>query len=529
MKINLPVTQKEVFLEPGKPIVTKTDLKGAITYANESFVAISGFSREELIGHNHNVVRHPDMPPEAFEDLWNTVKAGQPWRGLVKNRAKNGDHYWVEAFVTPILADGRTVGYQSVRNTPKREDVAAAESLYRAIRDKSAKFPWTRVDKPKLGLAGKVWLGAATTSALAVAGSVVGGPVGIGLGATAAAVALGCAAWQNVSVSGRLDQLHRALLELDEGKLAKQIEAPAGALRPLFVAAEVMRIHLRAMFADVLVSAREVDDRTKELDDAMRTLIRSTASQGENVMQVAAAMEEMSVSINEVSSNTDRSLEAVKRTEHSAHDAMQTMEAGITSSHRVVTVVTESQTRIAEVNASVEKIRQVSQVINDIAEQTNLLALNAAIEAARAGEQGRGFAVVADEVRKLAERTRTSTKDIGTAVTDIIQLAGSAVDTMSKTAGEVAKSTGEIEASSAGLQGIWDASREAANYSEEITQMLRQQSLASHEVACSMERISSTVEQTNVSVQSVGDAATRLHTTSSELRELVKHLEQALH
>jgi aerotaxis receptor len=246
-------------------------------------------------------------------------------------------------------------------------------------------------------------------------------------------------------------------------------------------------------------------------------------------MQVAAAMEQMSVSINEVSSNTDRSLEAVKRTEHSAHDAMQTMEAGIASSHRVVNVVTESQTRIAEVNASVEKIRQVSQVINDIAEQTNLLALNAAIEAARAGEQGRGFAVVADEVRKLAERTRTSTKDIGTAVTDIIQLAGSAVDTMSKTAGEVAKSTGEIEASSAGLQGIWDASREAANYSEEITQMLRQQSLASHEVACSMERISSTVEQTNVSVQSVGDAATRLHTTSSELRELVKHLEQALH
>ena len=168
MKINMPVTQNEVFLEPGKPIVTKTDLKGRITYANESFVAISGFTRDELIGESHNVVRHPDMPPEAFEDLWNTIKAGQPWRGHVKNRAKNGDHYWVEAFVTPMTVDGRTVGYQSVRNIPKREDVASAEALYRAVRDKSAKFPTTPRHKEKLGLAARIWLSAGVSSLLAI-------------------------------------------------------------------------------------------------------------------------------------------------------------------------------------------------------------------------------------------------------------------------------------------------------------------------------------------------------------------------
>ena len=111
MKVNLPVTQHEVFLDPARPIVTKTDLKGQITYANRAFIDISGFHEDELLGFSHNIVRHPDMPPEAFADLWDTLKAGRPWRGLVKNRSKTGDFYWVEAYVSPITENGQTIGY----------------------------------------------------------------------------------------------------------------------------------------------------------------------------------------------------------------------------------------------------------------------------------------------------------------------------------------------------------------------------------------------------------------------------------
>ena len=95
MKINLPVTNKEVMFDDAEYMMTKTDLKGIITYANQSFIKISGYSEAELIGHNHNVVRHPDMPVEAFEDLWRSLRAGKPWSGLVKNRTKTGDFYWV--------------------------------------------------------------------------------------------------------------------------------------------------------------------------------------------------------------------------------------------------------------------------------------------------------------------------------------------------------------------------------------------------------------------------------------------------
>lgn len=139
MKTNLPVTQKEVMLKAGQSIVSATNLKGQITYVNPDFLEISGFSEKELIGQPHNIVRHPDMPPEAFADLWTTLGAGRPWTGLVKNRCKNGDHYWVIANVMPTYEDGVVTGYMSVRSAPTREQVTETESVYRLFREGRAK------------------------------------------------------------------------------------------------------------------------------------------------------------------------------------------------------------------------------------------------------------------------------------------------------------------------------------------------------------------------------------------------------
>lgn len=135
MRINTPTTNNEVMMADGQTIITETNLKGVITEANRDFVEISGFSRAELVKHNHNLVRHPDMPAEAFQDLWDTIKSGEPWVGIVKNRCKNGDFYWVEANVTPTFSNGRAIGYLSVRRKPTREQIKAAEELYAEIRN----------------------------------------------------------------------------------------------------------------------------------------------------------------------------------------------------------------------------------------------------------------------------------------------------------------------------------------------------------------------------------------------------------
>ncbi|RZL38406.1 MAG: PAS domain-containing hybrid sensor histidine kinase/response regulator, partial [Rubrivivax sp.] len=134
MRSNLPVSHQEYRLPSDRNLVSTTDLKGRILHCNAAFVEVSGFTRDELLGQPHNLIRHPDMPAEAFRDMWTTIASGQPWSGMVKNRRKNGDHYWVLANVTPLMENGQPVAYMSVRSRAARPQIEAAEALYAQMR-----------------------------------------------------------------------------------------------------------------------------------------------------------------------------------------------------------------------------------------------------------------------------------------------------------------------------------------------------------------------------------------------------------
>jgi aerotaxis receptor len=161
MRVNLPITTDEYVLPEGEVIVTRTDLKGRITYANDAFLRSCDFTREELLGKAHNIVRHPDMPPAAFADLWDTIKQGKPWSALVKNRRKHGGFYWVRANVSPIVENGKMVGFTSVRTKPAAEEVAAAAALYQRIREGKARKIMIRggevVHKGLRGFIARLW------------------------------------------------------------------------------------------------------------------------------------------------------------------------------------------------------------------------------------------------------------------------------------------------------------------------------------------------------------------------------------
>ncbi len=535
MKTNLPISQVEVPFPKGRYIVSRTDLKGMVTYANDTFIDLSGFSRDELIGKNHNVVRHPDMLPGAFAWLWDTIKEGRPWRGIVKNRCKNGDYYWVDALVVPVLKNNQTIGYMSVRTEPTRQQVAEAEALYRQLKEGKAKIPtptaWMRTSlKAKLtGFA--LWLIAAQIITL---GAGVIGPL---LGLTPGTVAL----TQNLlgisgvvagvwllaiqgkmmtiinNISGRLDNIAQGDLT-DVIPLHRVDEL--GKLNDSLV---TMQTHLKAMMAEIAEAADQVGTNADVLSAEMDQTRRVTEVQSDAASSIAAAVEQLVASVNEIADSAQQAAQAVAASHGLLNEASQRMSESQTASQNVVATVNGAGQTMSELFQSIFAIDRVSQVIRGIADQTNLLALNAAIEAARAGESGRGFAVVADEVRKLAENSSKQTAEITASVQEIQRITQIAVTTMEAAGGHVAGADTAVTAARAGLDAVAHHGDEVAAISQHIADGTRQQSSAGNEIAKQVEGIVGGIDQTASSIAEVTGKTLQMKETSSRLRELIAY------
>ncbi len=535
MKNNQPVTNTEQFLKPGTPIVSKTDLKGIITYANQAFIDISGFAMEELLGKNHNLVRHPDMPPEAFADLWETIQQNQPWRGIVKNRCKNGDYYWVEAYVTPIKENGRTVGFMSVRNIPKREDVSGAENLYRAVRDRRATLSSTLKGrrsalsfKSRLGLA--LMVQALLLSALGVLGFSAS-PLGAGLLAGAGVlIALATYFVLVQRMDTALTNATATLELLSEGNYGKQVEFSGGdEFSHLLQAIESMRINTRAIIADVMYSANAMENICNWLRQEMHEVLSRSEEQANQAATSSSSVRDLSESLTRVAENAGQSVESAEQTRTLVEEGSHHMEESRVTSTKVADMVNESRGTILNLNESIQKIGDISVAIKEIADQTNLLALNAAIEAARAGEQGRGFAVVADEVRKLAERTGSSTEDIARTIQAIQQHTHRAVQSMDSVADEVQRGTELSQANTRSLEKIMEATRHTTAMASQIAEMVQRQEKSTSAAVSNMEHIAELSDDNSLSIKGLEQITVNiLSKTARDLKLLVSQFQKSL-
>jgi aerotaxis receptor len=537
MKINTPVTNNEVFMQAGRPIVSKTDLKGIITYVNQTFVDISGYSKEELLGKNHNIVRHPDMPAAAFQWLWDTIKQDLPWRGVVKNRCKAGDFYWVEAYVTPIFENGKKIGYMSVRNIPDRKEVEACEGLYKALREGRASLPKRKFRLDDISFTTRLNI-VFITMAVLLGGSnfyyfmeaktpldqIIASVVLCGTLLTIFA-----RLWLGGTVKRFLGKARYALSQIAEGNFQFTVSSDSrDEFGHLLNELESMRINLRAIIADVMASAKNTDDSANQVRSEMVMALHRSNSQTESVTRAGVAIDQMLGSIENANQHTRDSEEMAELTEQIVRRGSQQMSESIASIERIVETVNQSRQTILNLDSSIQRIGQVTRVIKEIADQTNLLALNAAIEAARAGEQGRGFAVVADEVRKLAERTGSSTGDITKTVEAIQQATTDAVSAMDHAVNEVTNGTALIHASSTSLNEILDASDKSYDMAKEISAMLAQQSEAAAVISRQMNEILSLSASNTEGIRSTSEATVKLANTGDELIMLVKHFEKSL-
>lgn len=527
MRINTPVSGIEIKLDPKSPIVSKTDLKGRIIYVNPAFVEISGFSRDELIGQAHNMVRHPDMPPEAFKDMWLTLQSDLPWRGIVKNRCKNGDHYWIEAYVTPLYEEGRKVGYRSVRSLPNPEEVYNAEVLYAAVKRGECSFPQTKY-RSSVALSVRLACLAIAPALILIVGSIFSiskWPLSV----FALVLSSGLTLWCWSGMNKPLSIIHNALLQLSEGNFKFNIETrSAREFSKILVEINSMQVGLRAIIADVVSGSERIRQRANQARIGVEQVCARGIKQSDGLSTVAAALEELTVSVREIHDATTRSANQAGQTRDLVEKGQCSIEETLSVSKALVERMHQTRELMSALGRDVESVNKITQTIQDIADQTNLLALNAAIEAARAGESGRGFSVVADEVRKLAERTSMSTHQIAATIDSIVARASEALLSSQQATISVDKGSALILESHEIFDNILSSAGVVTVASGDVAVMLDQQSRTSEDVALSMEVISSANEQNTHSLQITDDAVRALAGEADDLRLLVGYFEKSL-
>ena len=515
MRTNLPITQREYAFPAGQALVSTTDLQGRILYCNPAFIEVSGYTREELLGQPHNMIRHPDMPEEAFRDMWQTIESGQPWSGLVKNRRKNGDHYCVMANVTPLLDGDRPVGYMSVRTLPDRQQVSEAETLYARMREAVSRGGGgPRLQAGRLAPQGVLARGLDRlqgdghwrTQALCLLG-VAGGWGGAQLmslwpgqlAATAAAallaagVSVGVAALIRRQNQEPLKALLRFANRLAAGDLTGQLPTgQPGLSGRLARALNQLSVNLMAIVGDTRAGVEQLRHTSHDLASGNRNLAERTESQASSLEQTSASMAEIT--------------ETVRHSADTARDVAEVARQAADVTARSTEAVKEVTVTVEAIADASRRIREITQVIDGIALQTNLLALNAAVEAARAGEQGRGFGVVAGEVRQLAQRTSVAAREIK----DLIEDAGLKVEAGSE---QTRRACGTMEEAQAAVQrmselvaGISAGASEQLNGISQINEAVSHMDQLTQKNAALVDELSSASETVTGQAQAVTEA-----------------------